>query len=114
MPYKIEVTVADESTAETLLRALSSRLSTEVRAEEGPPTDICVVCGGAFTRDAVENAPLLNGPACGICRDIAGKMYEDYWNAASRAWTEIKRQLPREVLSIRSGAEAPTFYRGFE
>lgn len=109
MPIHLTVDT-DQPISEQVLQ----QLRTEGISVTAPPSAPCAVCGGVFAESALVHKPALGGLACEVCRGISHRIYEEFKGAAQRQWTEIQRQLPREVRAIRAGAPFPTFYRGFE
>ncbi len=86
----------------------------EEKAEEEPGEDLpkCPVCEASTTE--LQTEPTLEQDVCLLCHRAAARILNKYRGALEKHDREFHDQLPQMVRDVRSGAEEPTFYRGFE
>lgn len=82
----------------------------EVASE--PALKTCGVCGQGTTE--VEHSSALSADACAACWLVMDRLLGLFEGAMQKHTREFRGQLAQMVRDVRSGADEPSFYRGFE
>lgn len=111
---KIQIEVPEGQTAAAqVLSALCTAGMLSID-EDVAPSAVCPLCASPVEPAKTHNHPHLPEGICPACKQAAERLDAQFSEDLRKHVQEFRAQFARLVLDVRSGAEVPTWYRGFE